>query len=263
MSRAMEGAIGTCFPPRSYETMKREEYFRYNTNEHPFRPIVKRMLKVPEEGILENIHTTVEGCCEKDYVTFETDQATAFHKTFYASDEFEQFLEAYRRFVVTVVAPSFEGEEKVVYQKRPTFRVHLPNNLAVGQKHRDGDYDHPDGEINFWMPFTEVTANSGIVLESEPDKGDFHPTNSMTNGDVFRFWGNKCWHYNNINDTGKTRVSIDFRVIPFSMWKPNEAGSSVKSGMRFVLGGYYDVCRTDGGGANGGGEGVKSERANE
>lgn len=67
------------------------------------------------------------------------------------------------------IAPLFKGEKRIIYQKKPTFRVHLPNNvgnayngtslvltsLAVGKKHRDYDYFHPPGEINFWLPFTK------------------------------------------------------------------------------------------------------------
>jgi hypothetical protein len=62
-------------------------------------------------------------------------------------------------------------------------------------------------------------------------------------GHIFRFYGNKCWHYNEPNDTGATRVSVDFRVIPEALWEyNNQKGASVKSGMKFDIGGYYDVC---------------------
>jgi len=70
----------------------------------------------------------------------------------------------------------------------------------------------------------------------------------MNYGEILRFYGNQCVHYNEINDTGNTRVSIDFRVIPFSMWDEHHAEkgySSVKSGMRFTIGDYYDVCPID------------------
>ena len=114
------------------------------------------------------------------------------------------------------VAPLFVpyGEEKVVFQTRPTFRVCLPNNVAVGQKHRDFDYQHPEGEINFWVPFTRAWESNALYVESEPDKGDFHPPHAMEFGEIFRFWGNKCWHYNLPNDTGESdkphkRIPID------------------------------------------------------
>jgi hypothetical protein len=60
---------------------------------------------------------------------------------------------------------------------------------------------------------------------------------------MFRFYGNKCWHYNNINDTDATRVSVDFRIIPESMWDySSEKGASVKSAMKFDIGSYYNIC---------------------
>lgn len=95
------------------------------------------------------------------------------------------------------------GESKIIYQRAPTFRVHPPNNLAVGQMHCDNDYNHPEGEINFWVPLTEAKETSGFYAESEPGKGDFHPfSQTLYPGDILRFWGNKCRHYNEINETG-------------------------------------------------------------
>ena len=38
-------------------------------------------------------------------------------------------------FIQKVIKPRF-GEE-IVYQKIPTFRVHLPNNVSVGEFHKD------------------------------------------------------------------------------------------------------------------------------
>lgn len=59
-----------------------------------------------------------------------------------------------------VIAPMF-ADDVVVYQKRPTFRVHLPNNTAVPSDvggspdkpglHYDAQFNHPTGEINFWV----------------------------------------------------------------------------------------------------------------
>lgn len=82
-------------------------------------------------------------------------------------------------------------------------RIHPPNNVAVGQMHCDADYNHPEGEINFWVPLTQSHDSSGFYVESEPQKGDFHPfSRTLVPGDILRFWGNKCRHYNEINVTG-------------------------------------------------------------
>jgi len=40
----------------------------------------------------------------------------------------------------------------------------------------------------------------------------------MNYGQVFRFNGNKCWHYNKVNETGVTRVhscSVSFLALTF------------------------------------------------
>lgn len=66
----------------------------------------------------------------------------------------------------------------------------------------------------------------------------------MDYGQVFRFYGNKCWHYNNLNDTGSTRASIDFRVIPAELFDDSAAddnAGSVKANLKFKIGSYFDV----------------------
>jgi hypothetical protein len=221
---------------KQWEELTREEVFTYDTKKYDFRSIVQKMLHFDD---LERIHTLYPEYTKPGVVQFENDQHTPIHKNFYNSSLLPQFEELYRSFVRDIISPMF-NEPSIVYQTRPTFRVHLPNNVAVGKKHRDADYNHPAGEINFWVPLTQVWGNNGFWVESTPDKGDFHPIGSMNYGDVFRFYGNKCQHYNNINDTGSTRISFDFRVIPYSKYTPSHA-TSVKSKMKFEIGSYYSI----------------------
>ena len=110
-----------------------------------------------------------------------------------------QVLEIYEDMIRTYIAPMFK-DDVIVYQKRPTFRVQLPNNTAVPSDlggdperpglHRDSDFNHPLGEINFWVPFTPTLADNTIWTESEVDKGDFHPV-LTDNGNILRFYGNQ------------------------------------------------------------------------
>lgn len=51
---------------------------------------------------------------------------------------------------------------------------------------------------------------------------------------------NKCNHYNKINKTNKTRMSIDFRIIPFSKFKKSNK-LSVTNNKKFTIGDYYIV----------------------
>jgi hypothetical protein len=125
----------------------------YESSAFPFAEVVGRHLNVHD---LSRSHELVE------YALFkrETDQQTIFHKRFYGIDE--HFFNVYRRFVKQVAEP-YVGEE-VVYQRVPTFRVHLPDNLGVGEFHRDRDYNHQTSEINFWLPLTNAWESNSIYI---------------------------------------------------------------------------------------------------
>ena len=103
--------------------------------------------------------------------------------------------------------------------------------------HCDGDYNHPPTEMNYMLSVTGQWDTNSCYTESEPNKGDFHPI-VMKYGEVCRFYGNRCRHYNMKNRTSHTRISFDFRIIPASKYEENEA-TAVHSGRKFVVGGYY------------------------
>ena len=54
----------------------------------------------------------------------------------------------------------------------------------------------------------------------------------------FQGYLNKCLHYNKINKTDITRVSFDFRIIPFSKYKDTDKLSATNK-TKFILGEYY------------------------
>lgn len=168
------------------------------------------------------------------------DQATPFHKTFYQafSADHDGLKTEYLLFVQKVARPLARemGLGGVIYQAVPTFRVQLPDNLAVGEFHRDGDYGHPAGEMAFWLPLTEASGTAAVQF------GD--PAGALVSADVSpgQFWvGNTrdVLHGNLPNATGKTRVSFDFRVLPLENYDPNNAARSVAANKRFVVGDYW------------------------
>lgn len=152
------------------DQLRQEEIFSYDTSRYDFRGMLQKIFDFED---LSQLHKLVPESSEPNYLKFENDQATWYHKHYYNSPHLPELLALYEKFVKEVIAPMFKSR-KLVYQRKPTFRIHLPNNLAVGQKHRDGDYHHPPGEINFWLPFTKVFGNNGFWVETQPDKGDFH-----------------------------------------------------------------------------------------
>ena len=131
------------------------------------------------------------------------------------ADVKERFETTLHQYVREVCAPMLgAGPDDLVYQRSPTLRVSVPgiHDKAMGRPHRDYDYFHQTGEVNFWMPCTEVFGTNSLYTESAVGRGDFHPL-VLGYGKCVRFWGNQAWHYCVPNQEMTTRVSLDFRVI--------------------------------------------------
>ena len=188
---------------------------------------------------LENLHTLLPPTHSLETVTFENDNETWFHKTFYSKLNlgWPEFEDLYHQFIIDVVVPVM-GHRDFIYQARPTFRVHVPENKSVGEFHRDHDYNHQLGEINFSIAVTNMKDTSAIWIESVPGLGDYHPIN-MRKGEFAIFDGNRCRHGNKINETGYTRVSFDFRILPLSEYDSASSLKSTGKGKKMVVGDYY------------------------
>lgn len=132
-------------------------------------------------------------------------------------EEWLAFMEVYRRFIHEWVVPQC-GDEPLLYQRKPILRVVMPGSVAPTQMHVDADYFHDANEINFWVPLTSVWGSNSLWSESSPGLGDFAPFVAGP-GEAIRFYGNRCRHYTLPNDEVGTRVSIDFRVVPLSLFK--------------------------------------------
>lgn len=143
-------------------------------------------------------------------------------RCFLASTPCIEWLQAYRRMIADLVVPLLGP---VAFQCPPTVRVHLPGR-RIGHRHKDDDYPgHQGEEINFWLPLTRAQGTSSLFVESTPGRGDFAPLD-VHPGECFRFHGGQCEHYTVVNETGVSRVSLDFRVIPLALWR-NEFGDRI------------------------------------
>lgn len=165
-----------------------------------------------------------------------SDSSTSFHQKFY--DRYRagwpELTELYERFISEVVAPIMAAP--FLYQKFPTFRVHLPGNLAVGAFHTDAEFGHPTGERNFVIPLTNSGGTASIWVESTPGWNDFTPM-ILQVGQLIEFNGNKLRHGNKINITGQTRVSMDFRTILAADYKEGAESMTLKT--KIKEGTYY------------------------
>lgn len=202
--------------------------FNYNTETYPFARIVSGIMGASDLSYLHVLGTY-------PLVSRETDQGSSYHKKFY--ENFHLLQETYLKFIHDVIKPIYS--EDIAYQKVPSFRVHMPLNMAVGEFHRDKDYGHGDDEMNFWVPLTGAWGTNSIWVESHEGEGDYHPER-LEYGEALLFDGPHLRHGNRINDTFKTRVSFDFRVIPKSIYKDNP-NTSINTKSRLVVGDYFDA----------------------
>jgi len=172
------------------------------------------------------------------------DSDTLFHQIFYNKmrSGWPEFVYMYQRFIKEVIIPLMGAEKEIIYQKWPSFRVHLPGNVAVGGWHKDADYNHPPGEINFIVPVTSMFESNTTIAESSPGKMDFHQFEASP-GQLIRFNGNQCLHGNLPNKTGNTRVSFDFRVLFPKDYSPEHRLTSLSKGNKFLIGHYYEVMK--------------------
>ncbi|PWW60375.1 phytanoyl-CoA dioxygenase family protein [Actinokineospora spheciospongiae] len=190
----------------------------YDVRKFPIADLVREVMRVDS---LDNL------AASDRVATRETDQSTRYHKLFY--DNFDVISPVYRKLLQELLG---RESDDVYVQRVPTCRVHLPNSVAVGTWHRDLDFGHDPSEANFWVPLTRAYGSNTLWIEDEPVEAEY--------GDVIVFDGANTLHGNVVNDTGTSRVSVDFRTIPRGNYRPNDR-KSVSFGMPFLLGDYWDV----------------------
>tara|TARA_Y100001937_G_scaffold21366_1_gene30110 strand:- start:1227 stop:1886 length:660 start_codon:yes stop_codon:yes gene_type:complete len=214
---------------------------QYSTEKYCFSPLVESWFQLPvNAGSLYKLHHL------KKYGVFsrKKDQSSDWHKIFYKKiREDATFFNVYEKFLRDIIKPRYNNEE-IVYQRIPTFRVHLAANLAVGEYHKDKQYRKKEWaeavkEINYFLPFTDTNQSNTIWAESEEDKEDFSPM-ILKYGECMEWDGSNLTHGNKLNDSDQTRVSVDFRVIRRSLYVDSEC-ASINTNTPFRIGGYYEV----------------------
>ena len=226
------------------------EYFEYDTEKYNFVDLLKGLFKTDD---LRKLHEKINSLEYLSIFTNNNDDQTIFHKKFYErlNSEWIEFSSTYSTFIREVVSEKL-NEKEFIYQRSPTFRVQLPNNIAVGGQegkeyeekygwHKDSDpeYNHPPGEKNFIIPLTYARDTASVFIETYPESNKFSSA-KMNVGEFFRFNGSECIHGNKKNITNFTRVSLDFRVILLKDYNEEYAKQSKLSTKKFRIGEYYE-----------------------
>lgn len=147
---------------------------KYNQSQWNFASFFSGLLGVGNE--LERLHILRPDLLPSGVVQVDNDQDQKIYELLYQVDsgfqldkpiealgsllEGKGFLSTYHRFAAWLATEVFG--ENLVYQARPTLRVCFPGNKAVGDWHRDSDYNHPIEEINLWVPLTETNEGNTI-----------------------------------------------------------------------------------------------------
>jgi hypothetical protein len=213
----------------------------YDTGAFPFRDEIAKLLAVPS-GDLDRVHQIRRDLMPDGPLTHTTETRTKFHEVILNDVLYDGSVVRgiYRKFIEDVTAPLIG--RNFAYQAFPTFRLQLPGEMAIHQWHYDSDPDHrhPEWEINFQIALTDMRGSRATWIESVPGLRDFAPI-EMGLGQFAIFDGNRCLHGNQTNETGLTRVSLDFRVIPWDRYAAHAvAGLSANAGKRFTVGEYYE-----------------------
>ena len=227
----------------------------YDTNVLHFRKIISKIYKTDD---LENLHKLNNNFIKTNILDYYNDQNQDFHKKYYQSEYLIEILELYKKLLKDVIINQiYPKEEFIIFQSKPTFRIHIINNTCVATNkdltndtnefdmlkrsiHCDNDLNHPEEEMNFFLPITDTNEYNTLWAESEPNKNDFKPF-LLNYGEIKMAYLNKCKHGNRVNKSDKIRISLDFRIIPGSKWKGNiDAGTNTQL-LKYKIGEYYDI----------------------
>jgi hypothetical protein len=205
---------------------------KYDTSKYLFQKILLDVFKI---DYLEKLQLS------DDHPVFnlKNDQSSYIHQLFYNLPDSHLFFQNYKRFIMNEIWKLFTYKP-IVFQKKPTFRIQFMNNVAVGEFHKDSDYNHPKTEINYYLPITNAFGNNTIWIESEPNKKDYKPI-ELKYGEIAVFDGANLMHGNQINDTGYTRISIDFRAMTEEQYTNIDITKATNSRkIKLKIGEYYD-----------------------
>jgi hypothetical protein len=211
-------------------------------------------------GPLDELHTLLDTevltedqkIYHKQIHGWKMDRDSVFVKKFHDYvDKHTIFNEKYYDFLRSHVLPLFPGEQHIVIQKTPNIRFSLPDNAAIGFDpndpenivglHCDRNFGHHHTEQNFIIPITRMFESNSIYHEPSPNSGieAKYFENLVLNTDQYvNAYFNEIKHCNHINTTGKTRISFDIRVIPFTQYQSHLVDFK---DTKFELGKYYIV----------------------
>lgn len=214
-------------------------HISFDTQRYELRQAAWQLLaQHPDIGSFENQDSPLE-CLRAEDEIFRSFDARQRLREYVATDE--QFLSHYEHLVTEVLCPLLKrrleegmssaeiGRVRFVYQYPPTLRVQPGRSQQFKRPHRDAEYGHQVGEVNFWMPLTNYhgCTETALWVESFPDVGDYSPLD-IDYGTIAMFHGTLCRHHVPLNSSEFTRISMDFRIGVGDFYDPDWSLEGVK-----------------------------------
>ena len=222
---------------------KHLEKVKFEKNKYDFVKIINNLFNY-ELNKLHNWKNIKYSLFTKDMLG--KDSNTIYHTFFYDKlrTGWPEFMNIYKNFIKNVILPYLNLDE-ALYQTTPTFRIHLPNNKAIVVEHYDSDnrHNHPNGEINFIIALTDMFDTNSIWIEKTPRFNDYVPV-ILNEGECICMNGNICSHFNKINETNYSRLSLDFRILPLNYYNEKMNLCSITTNTKFIEGYYYTRMKT-------------------
>ena len=204
---------------------------------HKFEDFILRSVNIEN---IENIHLLKNS---NKLFTKGTDQSSWLHKIIYKefdkADNSEVIL-AYYQLCSFLVKDLFESTKihDWAIQRFPSVRIQYPENLSVFEFHRDSDYNHPLGEINFFMAITSCFGTAALHIEKNLGWENYEPL-TLNPGEFAMINTSILKHGDFINKENFTRISVDFRMIPLQNLRNNEQKASLSKNRRFNENEYF------------------------
>jgi sporadic carbohydrate cluster 2OG-Fe(II) oxygenase/sporadic carbohydrate cluster protein (TIGR04323 family) len=200
----------------------------YDNDRFPFNEWVRERINLMGWAV-EDLTTLHE--------VIPSEQVYKVSKQLCADTNLPEFRKMVHEFIRHEVAPQGKLEWPIAVQRFFNVRIMLPNKpQSIFPFHTGLLYGHGPASRSLWMPLTDVRPDSEInasmqIIDIEKSRGMIKHAldEKMSVDEMSEYFSKESWqckagpgsmvfftqeniHGNFVNDTGKTRVSIDFRL---------------------------------------------------
>lgn len=197
-----------------YTSLRQENRFLFDEHTHPLHQVLSETLGVQDLACIHELKVD-----KRQLLRPLLDRRSR-----------QRFHECYDSFVTSFCIPLLHamGMSKNIfhttshyasnrityrYQAFPTIQVVRPGDAPCVGPHCARADGHSIGCLTFHIPLSSSYGTNAMYVESHPGREDWHPLTTKSVGLGYLFDGARCMHFDLVNTTKTTRVSLDFVVL--------------------------------------------------